>query len=62
MSGVFNLSVSVHLTSSNLEWDQGFVPRYGLTHVDKTTEAYTRIPKDSAFTLGRLFGYLRKQE
>jgi beta-glucosidase/6-phospho-beta-glucosidase/beta-galactosidase len=54
--------VSVHLTSSNLEWDQGFVPRYGLTHVDKTTEAYTRIPKDSAFTLGRLFGYLRKQE
>lgn len=48
------------LTHSNLEWDQGFVPRYGLTHVDKTTEEYKRYPKDSAFMLKRLFGYLRQ--
>jgi beta-glucosidase len=48
------------LLFSNLEWDQGYVPRYGLTHVDKSTDEYKRYPKDSAFMLRRLFGHLKK--
>lgn len=54
--------MALTLLSSNVEWDQGFVPRYGLTFVDKSTDEYKRVPKDSAFMLNRLFTHLRRKD
>ncbi|TBR14846.1 glycosyl hydrolase family protein, partial [bacterium] len=36
----------------NYEWDKGFVPRFGLVHVDYKT--YLRIIKESAYKLAEV--------
>ncbi|TXT11194.1 hypothetical protein VHUM_01945 [Vanrija humicola] len=46
----------------NIEWATGYVPRFGLTAVDFTSEKRTRTPKDSAFMLRRVFDHLVSRE
>lgn len=41
---------------SNLEWLEGYTPRFGLTVVDRQ-DNFRRYPKDSAFLLRTLFGH-----
>ena len=42
---------------SNLEWDQGYAPRFGLTIVDMK-DGYKRYPKDSSKVLPKIFEHL----
>jgi beta-glucosidase len=43
---------------SNLEWVFGYDMRFGVTHVDRENEKYTRTPKDSAFLVKKIFDHL----
>lgn len=38
----------------NLEWNAGYAPRFGVTHVDRLGE-FKRTPKNSAYVLKQLF-------
>jgi beta-glucosidase len=45
------------LTRSNLEWHNGYAPRFGITAVDRAN-GFKRHPKDSAFLLGKIFAHV----
>ncbi|WWD18288.1 hypothetical protein CI109_102738 [Kwoniella shandongensis] len=55
MSGYFAWSLL-----DNLEWTSGWVPRFGITVVDREND-FARYPKDSAYMLGRIFRYASGQ-
>ena len=44
-------------TSSNLEWLQGYDPRFGITIVDRS-DGFKRTAKDSALMLRKVFAFV----
>jgi beta-glucosidase len=49
------------LTPSNLEWLEGYTPRFGLTVVDRQN-GFKRYPKGSSRLLRELFTYALDRE
>lgn len=44
---------------SNLEWDKGYQPRFGITFVDRN-DGLKRYPKESAYMLRDIFKHAIK--
>lgn len=54
------LSPSTVLTNgypfSNLEWNNGYSPRFGVTYIDRAN-GFKRIPKDSSKTVAAIWDH-----
>ena len=56
-SEFISYSRELWLKISNLEWERGYKPRFGLTVVDKK-DGFKRHPKDSSAMLRDIYRYL----
>lgn len=45
------MSADIH---SNLEWSEGYGPRFGVTHIDRKDDL-KRTPKESALLVKKIF-------